>query len=295
MRTCAICQQPIPAERHGKAKYCTPKCGRAASRDSNKPCAKDGCTRNVRARGLCIAHYNQQHAVSRHAKAMTPCFICDKPTLKFTTNNKARASVCSSKCRSILTHGTPLPADHWARWWGKSSKWTPPKAKQPKPELPAFIANICDECGSHFVEANNYNPSAYCSIRCGRRVAKRTRKAREHNAPGNFHWIEVIRIWVAAGKQCSYCDKVMTEQPDPDHVTPISRGGRNDMGNIVPCCRSCNGDKGDLTLAEWATERARLGKPPRRYSLPYEDPRFKHLTLGEARGNAWRHALTLAA
>ena len=295
MRECANCQQHIPSERSGKAKYCTSKCSRAANRDTAKPCAEDGCAKNVRARGLCAAHYNQQYAASRHSKTMAPCFVCDKPALKFATNNKARASVCSEGCRRTLTFGTPLPEDHWARWWGKASKWTAPKPKPTKPETPAFIANTCDDCGTSFIEANNHNPSSYCSTRCSRRVARRTRKAREHNSPGSFRWVEVIRIWIAAGKQCSYCDKTMTEQPDPDHVVPISRNGRNDLGNIVPCCRLCNADKGDQTLAEWADERARLGKPPLRYSLPYEDPRFKHLTMGEATGNAWRHAMRLAA
>lgn len=295
MRTCALCQQPIPSDRSGKAKYCTSKCSRTANRDAARPCNEDGCTKNVRARDLCSSHYNQRHAASRHSPTMTPCFVCDKPALKFNTNNKARASVCSDECRRTLTFGTALPDDHWARWWGKASAWAPPKAKQPKPVIAAFIANTCDDCAAHFVEANNHNPSSYCSNRCSKRVARRTRKAREHSATGNFRWVEVIRLWVAAGKQCSYCDMDMDGQPDPDHVVPISRGGRNDMGNIVPCCRSCNGDKGDLTLAEWADERARLGKPARRYALPYEDPRFKHLTLGEAKGNAWRHSMQLAA
>ena len=81
----------------------------------------------------------------------------------------------------------------------------------------------------------------------------------------------------------------MTGQPDPDHVTPISRGGRNDMSNIVACCRLCNADKSDLTLTEWADERARLGKAPRRYVLPFTDARFRHLTEGQANGSAWRH------
>jgi len=292
MRTCALCQQPIPSERTARAKYCTTKCSRTAGRDTAKPCDEGGCARNVRARGLCASHYNQRYAASRHAKVMTPCFICGKPALKFETNNKTRASVCSSACKRTLTFGTPLPADHWARWWGKASAWTQPKAK---PHVAAFIANKCDECGTCFVEPNNYNPSSYCSTTCSRRVGRRTRKAREHGSPGNFRWAEVIRLWMAAGKRCSYCDTAMSGQPDPDHVTPISRGGRNDIGNIVPCCRSCNADKCDMTLDEWAVERERLGKPARRYSLPYEDPRFKHLTMGEATGIAWRHAMQLAA
>lgn len=294
MRTCQHCNEPIPATRNAKAKYCTTQCSRRAYRDTDKPCSKDCCTKNVRARDLCSAHYNQAHHASRHAKVMTPCFICDKPALKFSTGNKARASVCSDQCKKVLTFGTPLPADHWARWWGKASKWTPPKAKKPEP--PAFISNTCDECGEQFVERNHNNVSRYCGKRCERRVSRRARKAREHEATGTFRWVDVIKLWRAAGKRCAYCDTTMTGQPDPDHVVPISRGGRNDLGNIVPCCHSCNADKCDMTLDEWAKDRERRGKPALRYDLPFTDSRFKHLTMGTATGNAWRHQhLSLAA
>lgn len=260
-----------------------------------RTCTIDGCDRAHRARGLCGSHYNQEHAPNRHTKKLTPCAWCGTEVLKHSGGGRKHGAVCSAQCRTWLRNPyCNLPADHWARFYGRSSDWTPPVIKV-KAERAAFISGICDECGKHFVEVNHGSPSLRCSMRCVRRVAKRARKARVNNSTGTFRWVEVIRIWMAAGKQCSYCDVVMAEQPDPDHVTPISRGGRNDMGNIVPCCRSCNADKGDLTLAEWATERVRLGKPARRYSLPYEDPRFRHLTMGEATGNAWRHAMRLAA
>jgi hypothetical protein len=44
-----------------------------------------------------------------------------------------------------------------------------------------------------------------------------------------------------------------------------------------------------MTLDEWALERLRLGKRPLRYVLDYKNPRFTHLTLDAATGNAWRH------
>jgi 5-methylcytosine-specific restriction endonuclease McrA len=98
-----------------------------------------------------------------------------------------------------------------------------------------------------------------------------------------------MRLFMAADKQCAYCDERIDGQPDPDHVIPLSRNGRNDIGNIVACCRPCNSDKSDMTLDEWALERMRLGKQPVRYVLPFTDPRFQHLTLDTATGVAWRH------
>lgn len=266
---------------------------RTRSDSPDKACTKDECERPLRARGLCATHYNQAHQVKRHYKRLVACAWCGTEVLKHSGGGRKYGQVCSDQCRQYLA--TPyciLPADHWARWYGKASAWAPPQAK---PQRPAFIGGICDECGDHFVEANHGSPSLYCSKRCARRVGRRSRNARENAASGTFRWIEVIRIWIAAGKQCSYCDAVMTEQPDPDHVIPISRGGRNDMGNIVPCCHSCNADKCDMTLAEWATDRERRGKPPRRYELAHDDSRFKHLTLGVATGEAWRHQRLVAA
>lgn len=36
-----------------------------------------------------------------------------------------------------------------------------------------------------------------------------------------------------------------------DHVVPLSRGGTNGIGNIVPSCRSCNLEKNAKFLTEW--------------------------------------------
>jgi len=53
---------------------------------------------------------------------------------------------------------------------------------------------------------------------------------------------------------CQYCDsKIMLTV---DHVIPRSKGGTNDMGNLKTACKSCNSDKADLTLEEWARKRA---------------------------------------
>jgi len=36
-----------------------------------------------------------------------------------------------------------------------------------------------------------------------------------------------------------------------DHKTPVSRGGDNHESNLQALCRSCNGRKGNKTMAEW--------------------------------------------
>lgn len=46
----------------------------------------------------------------------------------------------------------------------------------------------------------------------------------------------------AFGYRCAYCGekKALTM----DHVIPLIRGGKHEMSNIVPACRSCNASKG---------------------------------------------------
>lgn len=36
-----------------------------------------------------------------------------------------------------------------------------------------------------------------------------------------------------------------------DHVIPLSRGGRSEKFNLVPCCKACNTQKRQMLTAEW--------------------------------------------
>lgn len=247
-------------------------------------CTLDGCDRPLRAKGRCGTHYNQLNP-NRHAKKLVACVFCGTEILKHSGGGRKQGQVCSYQCRQWLT--TPycaLPEDHWARWYGKASAWMAPKPKSvPK------MTRECEWCGIGY--ETHQSVSRFCTERCNRKAAKLRRKAREHGASGMYSLAQVMRLFMAADKACAYCDERIDGLPDPDHVTPLSRGGRNDIGNIVACCRSCNADKCDLTLDEWAIERMRLGKRPLRYVLDFGDPRFKHLTLDPATGSAWRHSV----
>lgn len=52
---------------------------------------------------------------------------------------------------------------------------------------------------------------------------------------------------------CVYCGS--TDDLEKDHATPVSRGGDDSIGNVVPSCGPCNMSKGDRTMAEFIVDR----------------------------------------
>jgi hypothetical protein len=133
---------------------------------------------------------------------------------------------------------------------------------------------LCPECGKRFkvrINGEGYI-QRFCSQSCAQtnrfrnpanRVSTRAvpnewtvrtrRRYRERVTPGlTVRELRELRDrWT--GSPCAYCSAPSTTI---DHVLPISRGGTNYIGNLVPCCKPCNSSKCDLTLTEW-----RYGKP----------------------------------
>lgn len=76
------------------------------------------------------------------------------------------------------------------------------------------------------------------------------RRALRANAPGSHtlaEWREKVALF---GGCCAYCgraDVVLAR----DHVVPLSRGGTDNIANVVPACGSCNSRKGTRTAAEY--------------------------------------------
>jgi hypothetical protein len=73
-------------------------------------------------------------------------------------------------------------------------------------------------------------------------------------------WMDLLATW---NWRCFYCaEPVQRNSPDPqheatkDHMTPISRGGVDFIGNIVPACLRCNQLKSDSTVDEFRAQRA---------------------------------------
>jgi hypothetical protein len=57
---------------------------------------------------------------------------------------------------------------------------------------------------------------------------------------------------------CFYCgiptqtsDVLISNLMTLDHIVPVSRGGNNDVSNLVICCASCNNDRGNKLFEDY--------------------------------------------
>lgn len=64
-------------------------------------------------------------------------------------------------------------------------------------------------------------------------------------------------IWRLYNSKCFYCE---SPSETMDHVMPLSRGGDHGIGNLVPCCGSCNYSKAGRTVMEWRIWKLRMAK-----------------------------------
>jgi 5-methylcytosine-specific restriction endonuclease McrA len=60
-----------------------------------------------------------------------------------------------------------------------------------------------------------------------------------------------LRQLLATSPTCTYCRAPVAFDAQLDHRTPIARGGRHALDNLVVCCARCNQLKGQLTEAEF--------------------------------------------
>jgi 5-methylcytosine-specific restriction endonuclease McrA len=59
-------------------------------------------------------------------------------------------------------------------------------------------------------------------------------------------WEELLELF---GGLCAYCK--VNKATDRDHVIPISKGGSNEITNILPACDNCNSRKHSKNLEDW--------------------------------------------
>lgn len=260
---------------------------------TQRTCEHPGCNKPHRARGLCATHYNQVHAPNRHKKKLVKCAACGAEIMRASGGGRTLGNACSNECRAKIAamlrgERTELPADHWARWYGKASTW------------PRYGIAACGWCGKVFVlKATN---QSRCSRACTYRAEKKVKRSAadiysevracarcgtgyQHQIENRAHCsdlcreldrkdrgAELFRGWISKAERvaiyerdaytCMLCREPVDLSADPqrgdwsptlDHIIPRSKGGTHDADNLRTAHRWCNsirGDRDELDLFE---------------------------------------------
>lgn len=80
-------------------------------------------------------------------------------------------------------------------------------------------------------------------------IQNHRRRVRNQTNGGKFTAVEWIKKLALLGNVCIYCGE--SKSLTIDHAVPLSRGGSNDISNLVPACGPCNFRKGVMTAQEF--------------------------------------------
>jgi 5-methylcytosine-specific restriction endonuclease McrA len=83
------------------------------------------------------------------------------------------------------------------------------------------------------------------------RAINHRQRAKRGKAGGNFTFSQISLQDQRQKNRCYYCHKKMGNQRTIEHIIPLSRGGSNDISNIVLACRYCNISKNAKLPHEW--------------------------------------------
>lgn len=91
---------------------------------------------------------------------------------------------------------------------------------------------------------------------------------------GTFSWIIRSLTYACKGiKTCTFCGKEiqLDDELTVDHLTPQERGGPWIVNNLVPCCKTCNNEKGNKSEHQYRTYRSLHGKERAEYNKKVQE------------------------
>lgn len=112
-----------------------------------------------------------------------------------------------------------------------------------------WLANHAD----YFREYNARNAD---SVRARKAAQQRKRRAVQRSVQRfKITKRDLKRALIRANGQCSYCSATFGDANKVtwDHVVPITRGGSDSIGNLLPACERCNQSKNSKLLVVWRT------------------------------------------
>ena len=242
-----------------------------------KVCIVDGCDRSVYGKkDYCVMHYARWKRNGdpniKYKITVSICVICGK---EFKHPSKySITKYCSDDCRdcgeldwrekrqeeSIIKKNCLFCGNEFmAVTWPFVGNFCSKECKGKSNAKGRVSVAICRICGVVFKTPNaHFNTCPDCAREnMLKKVKRRNKKIRylRRGAEGPYHseseWNKLLNYY---NGMCAYCGERSAEHKD--HVIPISRGGKDSIGNILPTCRECNLSKGNKYLFEWKHAKA---------------------------------------
>lgn len=99
----------------------------------------------------------------------------------------------------------------------------------------------------------------------GAAARAKLRREREYAAGGSgYTERDLQELRLRLGDRCAYCDSHLGGKGHLDHMTPVAKGGRNEIGNVTYCCEACNQAKHAKTFEEYIAWRRTRKLPVRK-------------------------------
>lgn len=205
------------------------------------------------------------------AKLIIPkSYICEKCGIVFTTNKgyKGRTpKFCSIECgadsKKITIHclycGDVIANKHGGKMTGR--KYCSPECRQKARIGTKLSEDWCKALSDGRKKSDKCKGENLYNWKGGLPNTRLKKKERYYKLKGlklKFDLNFLNRMFIAQDGKCFYCGCDLSGYKAIEHLTPITRGGDNHEYNLVYCCKSCNSNKRQNTLYEYAIKKNRI-------------------------------------
>lgn len=198
---------------------------KAASKDGLNPICID-----------CVSAYQKQHYQKNapRIKARVAQWVCENP-------DKVK-----TQAREYYRQNADRAKRAAARWAADN------------PERRKEVSRAYDQ--SHAEQRRGSRRAHYNrNIEAAREDSRRNQAMRRASGAISRSWWQYLFNTVSTGV-CIYCGE-HGRKLTMDHWVPVSRGGRTEVGNLIPCCKPCNSRKGNKSPEEWIALNGWSRKP----------------------------------
>ena len=176
--------------------------------------------------------YCSKSCFSESLKLHKKCKLCGKEIENKHSVSMHNRIYCSRECKGKARQNVPL-SDEWKKALSDGRK----NSEKCKGE------NLYNWKGGKETENIRMKQSFY-----------KRKKALKKDMPIAF----LNSILKAQDNKCFFCESDLSEYKAIEHLTPVSKGGDNDIYNLVYSCKSCNSKKRQQTLEQFALKENRV-------------------------------------